>query len=51
MYAVLGAGLVAHLAVITSGWPMVVPTVYGHDPDSFYPDFYQRCGFSGGAEL
>ena len=36
LYAVLGAGLVAHLAVITSGWPMVVPTVYGYDPDTLY---------------
>jgi uncharacterized protein len=36
LYAVLDAGLVAHLGVITSGWPMVVPTVYGYDPDTLY---------------
>ena len=36
LYAVLDAGLVAHLGVITSGWPMVVPKVYGHDPDTLY---------------
>jgi nitroimidazol reductase NimA-like FMN-containing flavoprotein (pyridoxamine 5'-phosphate oxidase superfamily) len=36
LYAVLGAGLVAHLGVITGGWPMVVPTVYGYDPDTLY---------------
>ena len=28
LYAVLEAGLVAHLGVITGGWPMVVPTMY-----------------------
>ncbi len=36
LYAVLDAGLVAHLGVITGGWPMVVPTVYGYDPDTLY---------------
>ena len=36
LYAVLGTGLVAHLGVITDGWPMVVPTVYGYDPDTLY---------------
>jgi nitroimidazol reductase NimA-like FMN-containing flavoprotein (pyridoxamine 5'-phosphate oxidase superfamily) len=36
LYAVLDAGLVAHLGVITSGWPMVVPTVYGYDQDTLY---------------
>jgi nitroimidazol reductase NimA-like FMN-containing flavoprotein (pyridoxamine 5'-phosphate oxidase superfamily) len=36
LYAVLEAGLVAHLGVITDGWPMVVPTVYGYDPDTLY---------------
>jgi uncharacterized protein len=33
---VLRAGLVAHLGVITGGWPMVVPTVYGFDADTLY---------------
>ena len=32
----LEAGLVAHLGVITGGWPMVVPTMYGYDPDTLY---------------
>ncbi len=32
----LDAGLVAHLGVITGGWPMVVPTVYGFDADTLY---------------
>jgi len=36
LYAVLDAGLVAHLGVITGGWPMVVPTVYGFDKDTLY---------------
>jgi len=36
LYTVLDAGLVAHLGVITGGWPMVVPTVYGYDPDTLY---------------
>src|SRR5258708_39570338 len=30
----LDAGLVAHLGVITGGWPMVVPTVYGFTADT-----------------
>jgi uncharacterized protein len=34
--AVLRAGLVAHLGVITGGWPMVIPTVYGFDADTLY---------------
>jgi len=37
LYTVLAAGLVAHLGVVTTGgWPMVVPTVYGYDPDTVY---------------
>jgi len=36
LYAVLDAGLVAQLGVITGGWPMVVPTMYGYDPDTLY---------------
>jgi uncharacterized protein len=36
LYAVLEAGFVAHLGVITGGWPMVVPTMYGYDPDTLY---------------
>jgi nitroimidazol reductase NimA-like FMN-containing flavoprotein (pyridoxamine 5'-phosphate oxidase superfamily) len=34
--AVLGAGLVAHLGVITGGWPMAVPTVYGFTAGTLY---------------
>lgn len=37
LHAVLGAGLVAHLGVITTGgWPMVVPTCYGFTADTLY---------------
>ena len=36
LYAVLEAGLVAHLGVITGGWPMVVPTMYGFTADTLY---------------
>lgn len=36
LYAVLRAGMVAHLGVITGGWPMVVPTVYGFDAQTLY---------------
>jgi uncharacterized protein len=36
LYAVLRAGLVAHLGVIIDGWPMVVPTAYGFDDDTLY---------------
>ena len=36
LYAVLDAGLIAHLAVITGGWPMVVPTCYGFTTDTLY---------------
>jgi hypothetical protein len=34
LYTVLDAGLVAHLGVITGGWPMVVPTMYGCTDDT-----------------
>jgi nitroimidazol reductase NimA-like FMN-containing flavoprotein (pyridoxamine 5'-phosphate oxidase superfamily) len=36
LYAVLRAGMVAHLGVIIDGWPMVVPTVYGFDAGTLY---------------
>jgi uncharacterized protein len=36
LHAVLSAGLVAHLGVITDGWPMVIPTVYGFTADTLY---------------
>jgi uncharacterized protein len=36
LYAVLDAGLVAHLGVIIDGWPMVVPTCYGFTADTLY---------------
>src|SRR5258708_14902693 len=37
LYAVLDAGLVAHLGVITGGGPLVVPTQYGFTADTLYP--------------
>jgi uncharacterized protein len=36
LYAVLDAGLVAHLGVVVDGHPMVVPTVYGHDREHLF---------------
>jgi len=36
LFAVLGAGLVAHLGVLTDGVPMVVPTGYGFDEQHLY---------------
>lgn len=36
LFAVLAAGLVAHLGVVSDGWPMVVPTSYGFDDTSLY---------------
>jgi uncharacterized protein len=36
LYAVLRAGLVAHLGVVIDGGPMVVPTSYGFDDDTLY---------------
>ena len=36
LYAVLDAGLVAHLGVIAGGWPMVVPTCYGFTAGTLY---------------
>jgi uncharacterized protein len=36
LFAVLRAGLVAHLGVIVDGLPMVVPTGYGFDDDQAY---------------
>lgn len=36
LYAVLDAGMVAHLGVIIDGWPMVIPTCYGFTADTMY---------------
>src|SRR5215472_8853184 len=36
LFAVLGAGLVAHLGVVIDGSPMVIPTVYGFDDHTIY---------------
>jgi nitroimidazol reductase NimA-like FMN-containing flavoprotein (pyridoxamine 5'-phosphate oxidase superfamily) len=36
LFAVLAAGLVAHLGVVSDGWPMVVPTSYGFDESSIF---------------
>jgi uncharacterized protein len=36
LLAVLAAGLVAHLGVVSDGWPMVVPTSYGFDESTLY---------------
>lgn len=34
--AILAAGVICHLGVVTDGYPMVVPTVYGLDGDTLY---------------
>jgi uncharacterized protein len=36
LFAVLASGLVAHLGVVSDGWPMVVPTSYGFDDSTLY---------------
>ena len=36
LLAVLHAGFIAHLGVLSDGWPMVVPTVYGYDEQHLY---------------
>jgi hypothetical protein len=36
LLAVLEAGLVAHLGVISDGWPMVIPTSYGFHETTLY---------------
>ena len=36
LFAVLRAGLIAHLGVILDGAPMVVPTGYGFDDEQVY---------------
>ena len=36
LFAVLAAGLVAHLGVLSDGWPMVIPTSYGFDDTTLY---------------
>src|ERR1043165_7830059 len=36
LHAVLRAGFVAHLGVVTGGRPVVVPTVYGFDDGHIY---------------
>src|SRR5579875_2293577 len=36
LYAVLDAGLVCHLGVVSGGMPVVLPTAYGRDGDTLY---------------
>ena len=36
LYAVLSVGRIAHLGVLVDGHPMVVPTVYGFDPERIF---------------
>ena len=36
LYAVLDAGLVCHLGVVSGGGPVVLPTAYGRDGDTLY---------------
>src|ERR1700691_5448460 len=36
LYAVLDAGLICHLGVVSDGTPVVLPTAYGRDGDTLY---------------
>jgi nitroimidazol reductase NimA-like FMN-containing flavoprotein (pyridoxamine 5'-phosphate oxidase superfamily) len=36
VHAILDAGLVAHIAVVQDGEPVVVPMLYGHDGETLY---------------
>jgi uncharacterized protein len=36
LYAVLDAGLICHLGVVTDGGPAVLPTAYGRESDTLY---------------
>jgi uncharacterized protein len=36
LFAVLRAGLIAHLGIVRDGYPMVVPTSYGYSDDTLY---------------
>jgi len=50
LYAVLDAGLVCHLGVVSGGAPMVLPTAYGRDGDTLYLHGSSANGAFGAAD-
>jgi len=50
LYAVLDAGLICHLGVISGGVPMVLPTAYGRDGDTLYLHGSSANGAFGAAD-
>ena len=50
LYAVLDAGLICHLGVISGGVPMVLPTAYGRDGDTLYVHGSSANGAYGAAD-
>ena len=50
LYAVLDAGLICHLGVISGGVPMVLPTAFGRDGDRLYVHGSSANGAFGAAD-
>ena len=50
LYAVLDAGLICHLGVISGGVPMVLPTAFGRDGDTLYVHGSSANGAFGAAD-
>ena len=50
LYAVLDAGLICHLGVISGGMPMVLPTAFGRDGDTLYVHGSSANGAFGAAD-
>jgi nitroimidazol reductase NimA-like FMN-containing flavoprotein (pyridoxamine 5'-phosphate oxidase superfamily) len=50
LYAVLDAGLICHLGVVSGGAPVVLPTAYGRDGDMLYLHGSSANGAFGAAD-
>jgi uncharacterized protein len=50
LYAVLDAGLICHLGVISGGVPLVLPTAFGRDGDTLYVHGSSANGAFGAAD-
>jgi len=50
LYAVLDAGLVCHLGVVSDGVPVVLPTAYGRDGETLYLHGSSANGAFGAAD-
>lgn len=50
LHAVLDAGLVCHLGVVSNGVPVVLPTAYGRDGDTLYLHGSSANGAFGAAD-